>query len=133
MESSKRFISSRVEESDDATVESRIASMAWRMDMGLLSVVPGLSMRILPHVFSLVGMIRDARMIWMIVVRWTSQHRGIRARTLMVKLLRRAFEGVGLASCSRSGMGPLNLVLRVCGSVTKLNGHLYGCLLSVSI
>lgn len=63
------LISSSVDDSDAATVESRIASIAWRMEIGLLSVDPGLSMRILPHVFNAVGMILDARMISSRVVR----------------------------------------------------------------
>ena len=63
-----------------------------------MSVDPGLLIRILPHVLSLLGIIWAASMIWMMdVVNW-SQQRGIRARTLMVKLLSLAFEGVGLAS-----------------------------------
>lgn len=110
IESSKRCMFSRVVDSALPTVVSRIASKACRMEIGRLSVVPGLSMRTLAHVLRLVGMMRDARIIWSReVVSW-SQHRGKRAKTLMVKLFILALDGVGLAISSRFGKGPENVV-----------------------
>lgn len=125
IESSNMSIRSRVLDSIFPTVVSRMESKACRMEIGRLSVVPGLSMRTLPHVLSLVGRIRDARIICRSVVVCWSQHLGMRAKTLIVKLFIRAFEGVGLAVSSSSGRGPEKDVTLVCGLWVKLNGHLY--------
>ena len=85
------------------TVVSRKESNAWSTEMGRLSVVPGLSIRVRPVVLRLCGNILMVRIMGIMRERALSQSGCILAMTFRVKPLYLAFVGICLMCSMRFG------------------------------